>query len=121
MQNNFNRVEAPSEGTGRRDPLEGFTQVGPPLILDENGVFYDPRNGYRSHAMLGLSPSTVLRYFLRWRQQGLCAECGIEEWANCKNFDVHRYDPLGLYSIHNTELLCRACHHAVTHGLGRAR
>ncbi len=88
--------------------------------LDEHGVFYSTlySTDDRSQATQGRKPSNVLRRYLMYRQRGLCASCRVPEWALSRSLHVHRLDKTGLYSIHNTELLCRKCHAGVHHGTG---
>ncbi len=61
----------------------------------------------------GEKPTTMLRNYLRYLQQGRCIQCSLEEWRHCAPLDIHRTIPGkhgGLYTMENTVLLCRKCH-----------
>ncbi len=85
-------------------------------FLDDNGVFrpntgiFRPYDDADSKANTGEKPSTTLRNYVLYRQQGRCAVCRIPEWATSKRLQLHRKEPKGLYSIYNVVALCTRCH-----------
>lgn len=95
-----------------QDVLKGFKPPGDTRLV-EPGVFVPGVRGSREIER-GLKASTTLRYYLRWVQEGCCADCGMEEWRHMRSFEMHRIVPGregGLYTIYNTKLLCSKCHY----------